>query len=104
MFSIHLLFNTIALYIARTYRVLYSFIHRLPWGWSGGAMVLGKFLLPGRPTIWITVRQGPQYCACSRCGRGLFGRFYSHLFFLSSYPPLFGRRPDIYGNTVSKGR
>ena len=28
-------------------------------GWSGGAMVLGKLPLPGRPTIWITVGQGP---------------------------------------------
>ena len=27
-------------------------------GWSGGAMVLGKLLVPGRPTIWITVGQG----------------------------------------------
>ena len=24
-------------------------------GWSGGAMVLGKLPVPGRPTIWITV-------------------------------------------------
>ena len=23
------------------------------WGWSGGAMVLGKLPVPGRPTIWI---------------------------------------------------
>ena len=22
----------------------------LPWGWSGGAMVLGKLPVPGRPT------------------------------------------------------
>ena len=29
------------------------------WGWSGGAMVLGKLSVPGRPTIWITVGQGP---------------------------------------------
>ena len=27
--------------------------------WSGGAMVLGKLRVPGRPTIWITVGQGP---------------------------------------------
>ena len=25
------------------------------WGWSGGAMVLGKLPVPGRPTIWISV-------------------------------------------------
>ena len=28
-------------------------------GWSGGAMVLGKFPVPGRPTLWIIVGQGP---------------------------------------------
>ena len=27
--------------------------------WSGGAMVLGKLQVPGRPTIWILVGQGP---------------------------------------------
>ena len=27
-------------------------------GWSGGAMLLGKLPVPGRPTIWITVGQG----------------------------------------------
>ena len=27
-------------------------------GWSGGAMILGKLPVPGRPTIWITVGQG----------------------------------------------
>ena len=27
-------------------------------GWSGGAMVLGKLPVSGRPTIWITVGQG----------------------------------------------
>ena len=30
----------------------------LPRGWSGGAMVLGKLPVPGRPTILITVGQG----------------------------------------------
>ena len=28
-------------------------------GWSGGAMVLRKLPVPGRPTIRITVAQGP---------------------------------------------
>ena len=28
-------------------------------GWSGGAMVLGQLPVPGRPTIWITLGQGP---------------------------------------------
>ena len=30
-----------------------------PLGWSGGAMVLGKLPVPGRPTIWMKVGQGP---------------------------------------------
>ena len=34
-----------------------------PWGWSGGAMVLGKLPVPGRPTIWIIVGQGPTVLA-----------------------------------------
>ena len=28
-------------------------------GWSGGAMVLGKLPVPGRPKFWNTVGQGP---------------------------------------------
>ena len=32
-------------------------------GWSGGAMVLGKLPVPGRPTILITVGQGPTVLA-----------------------------------------
>ena len=28
-------------------------------GWSGGAMVLGKLPVRGRPTIWMIVGQGP---------------------------------------------
>ena len=28
-------------------------------GRSGGVMVLGKLLVPGLPTIWMTVGQGP---------------------------------------------
>ena len=28
-------------------------------GWSGGANVLGKLPVPGRPTIWTTEGPGP---------------------------------------------
>ena len=38
------------------------------WGWSGGAIVLGKLPVPGRPTILITVGQGPTALAA---GEGL---------------------------------
>ena len=37
-------------------------------GWSGGAMVLGKLPVPGRPTIWITVGQGPAALAVGAGG------------------------------------
>ena len=40
----------------------------LAWGWSGGAMVLGKLPVPGRPTIWITVGQGPTALAVGAGG------------------------------------
>ena len=40
-------------------------------GWSGGAMVLGKLSVPGRPTIWITVGQGPIALAVGAGGGGL---------------------------------
>ena len=43
-------------------------------------MVLGKHPVPGRPTYLDYSR---AYCACSRCGWGLLGHFYSHLSFLS---------------------
>ena len=55
-------------------------------GWSGGATVLGKLPVPGRPTIWMIVGQGPIALAVG-AGRGCFFSF----FFL----PLSGRRPDI---------
>ena len=45
------------------------------WGWSGGAMVLGRLPVPGRPAClgWSRAR---AYCACSRRGWGLFGHFF----------------------------
>ena len=54
-------------------------------GWSGDAMVLGKLLVPGRPTInLMIVGQGPIVLAVG-AGRGLFGHFYSPLSFLFSF-------------------
>ena len=46
---------------------------------KGGAMVLGKLPVSGRPSIWITVGQGLTALAVG-AGGGLFGHF--------------GRRPD----------
>ena len=46
-------------------------------------MVVGKLPVPGRPTIWIRVGQGPTALAVG-AELGLFGHFYSRLSFLSS--------------------
>ena len=51
-------------------------------GWPGGAKVLGKLSVPGRPTS-LDDSKVMAYCTCSRCGWGLFGHFFSHLYFLS---------------------
>ena len=61
-------------------------------GWSGGAMVLGKLLAPGRPTTLDNSR-ARAYCAYSRCGWGLFGRFFSRLSFLFSFSLSLGDGP-----------
>ena len=55
--------------------------------------MLGKLPVPGRPTIWITVGQGPAALAV-----GVVGVVWT--FLLSSvhsllFLHLFGRRPDI---------
>ena len=36
-------------------------------GWSGGAMALGNFPVPGLPTK-LDYSGTRAYCACSRCG------------------------------------
>ena len=55
-------------------------------------MVLGKLPVPGRPTIWITVGQGPIALAVGAGGVVWTFLFSSIFLFLL---PLFGRRPDI---------
>ena len=37
-------------------------------GWSGGAKVLGTLPVPGRPTIWMIVGQGPTALAVGADG------------------------------------
>ena len=56
-------------------------------------MALGKISVPGRPAIWMDDSRAGAYCACSRCGWGLFGHFYSHLSFLSSVSLSLGDGP-----------
>ena len=43
-------------------------------GWSGGAKVLGKLSVPGRPTS-LDDSRARDYCACSRCGWGCLDIF-----------------------------
>ena len=40
-------------------------------GWLGGAMVLGKLPVPGRPSTLITVGQGPIALALGAGGGGM---------------------------------
>ena len=47
---------------------MFSFFIIRGWGRLGGAMVLGKLPVPGRPTIWITVGQGPTALAVGAGG------------------------------------
>ena len=61
--------------------------------WSGGAMVLGKLTVPGRPTIWIIVGQGPIALAEGADG-GCLDIFILLYPFFPLSPSLWGR-PDI---------
>ena len=54
-------------------------------------MVLGKLPVPGRPTN-LDESRAKAFCACSRCGWGLFGLFFfSRLSFLFAFS-----RSDIW--------
>ena len=44
------------------------YVYTVYRGWLGGAMVLGKLPVSGRPTIWITVGQGPTALAVGAGG------------------------------------
>ena len=56
------------------------------WCW------VNKLPVPGRPTILITVGQGPIVLAVG-AGGGLFGHLYSRLSFLSSFSLSLGDGP-----------
>ena len=64
-------------------------VHR---GWSGGAMVLGKLPVPGRPTIWITVGQGPTALVVG-AGGGCLDIFTLMYLFLFSFSLSLGDGP-----------
>ena len=56
-------------------------------------MVLGKLPVPGRPTIWITVGQGPTAIAAG--AGGVVWTFLLSSILSLPFLPLFGRWPDI---------
>ena len=70
-----IVFNKISLKnLANNYGFNFQLAYSYYWnlkpvrGWSGGAMVLGKLPVPGRPTVWITVGQGPTALAVGAGG------------------------------------
>ena len=65
-------------------------------------MALGNLPVPGRPTIWMIVGQGPTALAVG-AGEVVWPFLLSSILSLPCLP-LFGRRSDIDCNTVSKGR
>ena len=69
--NIRLCFNNFKI-LANVTDILYDGLNtESDQGWSGGAMVLGKLPVPGRPTILITVGQGPIALAVGAGGGGL---------------------------------
>ena len=56
-------------------------------------MMLGKLSVPGRPTIWMTVGQGPSALAVGTVGV-VWTFLLSSILSLLFLPP-FGRWPDI---------
>ena len=56
-------------------------------------MVLGKLPVPGRPTIWMIVGQGPIALAVGAAG--VVWTFLLFSIFSLLFLPLFRRRPDI---------
>ena len=62
-------------------------------GWSGGAIVLGKRPVPGHPTIWIIVGQGPSALAVGADG-GFMDNFIL-VYPFSPLSPLFGKDGPI---------
>ena len=62
-------------------------------GWSGGAMVLGKLPVPGRPTNLEREGQGPSVLAVG--AGGVVWTFFLLVYHFSFLLPLSGRRPDI---------
>ena len=78
-------FSFCYMYIFLYYIVLKQFY--VVEGWSGGAKVLGKLAVPGRPSN-LDYSSARAYCACSRRGWGLFGHFFLSSVFSLFFLPL----------------
>ena len=76
----------------RTHSAIYMDYLDHTRGWSGGAMVLGKLPVPGRPTILITVGQGPTALAVG-AGGGCLDIFTLIYPFFPLSPSLLGDGP-----------
>ena len=57
-------------------------------------MMLDELPVPGRPTN-LDDGRARAHCACSRCGRGLFGHFFLSSIISVFFLPFSGRRPVI---------
>ena len=88
-YAYHIIFRILLLLTYTTDIVELTRVVRV---WSGGAMVLDKLPVPGRPTS-LDDSKARAYCACSRCGCRLFGHFYSSLSCLSSFSLSLGDGP-----------
>ena len=71
-FRLESLLNMVKIQFARSHSLsrfcVYLHYSVGTWGWSGGAKVLGKLPVPGRPTILITVGQGSTALAVGAGG------------------------------------
>ena len=72
------------------------------WGWSGGAMVLGELPVPGRPTSWIRVGQGPTAPAVGSGGGCL--DIFTLIYPFSPLSPSLWETTRYRLKSVSKGR
>ena len=72
--------------------VAWAVLERTSWGRWGGAMVLGKLPVPGHPTIWIAVGQGPTALIVG--AGGVVWTFVTLIYhFLSSFSLFLGDGP-----------
>ena len=80
---VFVVFLLIAMFPGGSADCIHSCTRPEPKGWSGGAMRLTN----------LDDSTARAYCACSRCGWGLFGHFFSRLSFLFSFSLSLGDGP-----------